>query len=250
MVGPEQKSAPRYTLSDEGDFLRLRWAPGVTMEAEDVRSTIAAVNAASTRGKRPLLVHIGLVERITAEAKQLLIDDTCSTRTAVVGLDEVGRVLTAFNYRSVTPSRYFANESDATAWLKGDSDPEGDDGMTEPFTAEMRGEVLWLECEADSDVDNAVAAAIVNRVTQLSPSVCPPMLIHLNHLISLTEEALHTLATSLNIAALAVVGADAGDSIITAYYKQQHAPPYPTRHFRTVIDAENWLMNCFRVGTG
>lgn len=234
-----------YTLSDDGDFLRLRWAPGVTMQAEHVHSTIAAVTAASPRGKRPLLVHIGLVDRITPEAKQLLIDDTCSIRTAVVGVDEVGRVLTAFNYRSATPSRYFTEEAEAIEWLTGGTSPQGVAAPAPPFTAEMRGEVLWLECEADSDVDNTIAAAIVDRVVELSPSVCPPMLIRLNHLISLTEEALHTLATGLNIAALAVVGADVGDSIITAYYKQQHDPPYPTRHFITVEDAELWLRNCF-----
>ena len=117
MTGLKQRPLPRYTLSDEGDFLRLRWAPGVTMDADDIHSTIAAVTAASPLGKRPLLVHIGPLERVTPEAKQLLIDDTCSTRTAVVGVDDVGRVLTAFNYRSATLSRYFAEESDAIAWL-------------------------------------------------------------------------------------------------------------------------------------
>lgn len=248
MAGPDEVSIPRYTLSDDGDLLCLRWAPGVTMQAEDVRSTIAAVTAASPSGKRPLLVHIGLVERITAEAKQLLMDDTCSARTAVVGVDEVGRVLTAFNYRSATPSRYFTDESDAIAWLTGDTGVGGA-ARPEPFTAEMRGEVLWLECEADTDVDDTVASAVVSRVTQLSPSVCPPMLIHLNHLISLTEDALRILASGLDIAALAVVGTEAGDPIITAYYKQQHDPPYPTRHFTTTGDAETWLKDCFRRGT-
>ncbi|MCO4238316.1 hypothetical protein NG702_12980 [Pseudarthrobacter sp. MDT3-28] len=117
MTDLQQPFLPRYTLSDEKDFLRLRWAPGVTIEADDIHSTIAAVTAASPKGKRPLLVHIGPLERITPEAKQLLIDDTCSTRTAVVGVDNVGRVLTAFNYRSATPSRYFMEESAAIAWL-------------------------------------------------------------------------------------------------------------------------------------
>lgn len=214
------------------------------MEAEDVFSTIAAVTAASLSGKRPLLVHIDLVERITPEAKQLLVDDTCSTRTAVVGVDEVGKVLTAFNYRSVTPSRYFDDESDAIAWLRDAADP--DTSAEAHFTAEMRGEVLWIICEASADVDDSIASAIVNRVNQLSPSVCPPMLIRLDHLVSVTEEALHALSTGLNIAALAIVGAEPGDPVITAYYKQQHHPPYPTRHFMTVSDAERWLSNCFQ----
>ncbi|BBE24089.1 hypothetical protein MN0502_29720 [Arthrobacter sp. MN05-02] len=93
----------RYTLTDDGAFLRLRWAAGVTIGGDDVRSTTAAVTAASPDGRRPLLVNIGLVDAITAEARHLLIEDDCSCRTGVVGVDEVGRVLTAFNYRSVTP---------------------------------------------------------------------------------------------------------------------------------------------------
>ncbi len=120
----EQLSLPRYALSDDGGFLRLQWTPGVTIEARDIRSTIAAVTAASPQGKRPLLVHIGPLERITPEAKQLLIDDTCSARTAVVGVDDVGRVITAFNYRSATPSRYFTQESDAITWLTENIHPD------------------------------------------------------------------------------------------------------------------------------
>ncbi len=116
----QQSSLPRFALSDDGGFLRLQWTPGVTIEAADIHSTIAAVTAASPQGKRPLLVHIGPLERITPEAKQLLIDDTCSARTAVVGVDDVGRVITAFNYRSATPSRYFTKEADAIAWLTED----------------------------------------------------------------------------------------------------------------------------------
>lgn len=121
MTGSGRRSLPRYVLIDDGNFLRLRWADGVTIESADVHSTIAAVTAASPRGKRPLLVHIGPVERITAEAKQMLIDDTCSTRTAVLGADEVSRVITAFNQRSATPSRYFIEESEAIAWLTEDT---------------------------------------------------------------------------------------------------------------------------------
>lgn len=250
MTGSEQQCLPRYMLSDDGDFLCLRWAPGVTLQAEDIHSTIAAVTAASPGGKRPLLVHIGRVERITPEAKQLLMEDTCSTRTAVVGADEVSRVLTAFNYRSATPSRYFTEETDAVAWLREDTAPESAPAPTEAFHAEMRGEVLWIECGASTDVTNAVAGALVTQVHHLSPSVCPPMLIRLNRLASLTEEALHSLATGLDIAALAIVGAEPGDPIITAYYKQQHHPPYPTRHFTSDDEAQEWLATCFRQGPG
>lgn len=251
MTTSERASMPRYTLKDDGDFLRLRWAPGVTLQAEDIHATIAAVTAASARGKRPLLVHFGMVEQITSAAKRILIEDTCSTRTAVVGVDQVDRVLAAFSYRRATPSRYFAEESDAITWLKGETDPDSavvDSAVVaeQHFIAQMRGEVLWLDCEASMDVDNVTADAIAAQVSKLSPAVCPPMLIRLNHLVLVTEEALHTLATKLNIAALAIVGAETGDPTITAYYKQQHHPPYPTRHFTTVTAAQGWLANCFR----
>lgn len=53
----------------------------------------------------------------------MLIDDICSTRTAVLGADDVDRVITAFNYRSATPSRYFTEESNAITWLTGDIHP-------------------------------------------------------------------------------------------------------------------------------
>jgi hypothetical protein len=124
VAGVKQVSSPRYTLSDDGAFLRLQWTPGDTIEAGDIESTIAAVTAASPRGKRPLMVQIGPLERITPEARKLLLEDTCSARTAVLGVDDVGRVVTAFNYKSATLSRYFTQESDAITWLTEDIKPD------------------------------------------------------------------------------------------------------------------------------
>lgn len=123
IVSGSEQLSQRYALSDHGDFLRLQWPPGARIEAEDIRSSISAVIAASPLGKRPLLVEIGPLERISPEARQLLLEDTCSARTAVVGVDDVGRVLTAFNYRSATLSRYFAKESAAISWLMEDIEP-------------------------------------------------------------------------------------------------------------------------------
>jgi hypothetical protein len=244
MMEGQGPSLSRYEFSDDQAFLRIRWAPGAIIDAEDIKSTIAAVTAASPHGKRPLLVHIGTVEQITAEAKQLLIEDTCSTRTAVVGVDEVGRVITAFNYRSATASQYFLDEDEAIAWLMEKPGPVGVPASTDPFTAELRGGVLWIHCDSSTDVDTSVITAIIDRTVELSPTVRPPMLIRLNHLISITDEALDTLAAELKVTALAVVGAEAEDAVITAYYKQRHSPPYPTQHFTTVSDAQHWLINC------
>lgn len=107
----------RFQLTDEGSFLRLCWSAGITMELQDVQASVSAVEAVSPSCKRPLLVHIDLVDGISAPARNLLLEETCSSRTAVLGTDEVARVMTAFNYRAATPSRYFSDEVQAIEWL-------------------------------------------------------------------------------------------------------------------------------------
>lgn len=107
----------RFVLTDEGEFLRLRWKAGIVMELCDVHASSAAVASISAPDKRPLLVHIDLVDGISAEARDFLLEETSSSRTAVLGTDEVSRVMTAFNYRAATPSRYFNTEHEAVEWL-------------------------------------------------------------------------------------------------------------------------------------
>lgn len=115
--GMEMGASARFVLTVERDFNRIRWAPGVTMFGRDVRATIGAVDAVSVADKRALLVHIGSVGRITPAARKLLIEDTCSTRTAVLGMDLVSMVITAFAYTSATPTQFFTDETDAATWL-------------------------------------------------------------------------------------------------------------------------------------
>jgi hypothetical protein len=120
-------NGPRFVLTDEGDFLRLRWSPGIVMELSDVQASIGAVEAISPSGKRPLLVHIDLVDAISATARDLLLEETCSSCTAVLGKDEVARVMTAFNYRAATPSQYFTDEAAAIAWVTSDRTSSDDE---------------------------------------------------------------------------------------------------------------------------
>lgn len=115
----------RFKLTDEGDFLRLCWNAGIVMELRDVQASVTAVEAMSPSCQRPLLVHIERVDGISAEARDFLLEETCSSKTAALGTDEVARVMTAFNYRAATPSRYFTDEAVAIAWLTS----EGSDGQ-------------------------------------------------------------------------------------------------------------------------
>jgi hypothetical protein len=117
---PRSDDGPRFILTDEGDFLRLCWNAGIVMELSDVEASVSAVQAMSPSCRRPLLVHIHLVDGISAAARDLLLEETCSSRTAILGMDEVARVLTAFNYRAATPSRYFTDEDQAIGWLTSD----------------------------------------------------------------------------------------------------------------------------------
>lgn len=120
----DARASARFVLTVERDFNRIRWSPGETMFGRDVRATIGAVDSVSAGRNRPLLVHIGSVGRITPAARELLIEDTCSTRTAVLGMDPGSMVITAFAYTSATPTRFFTDEADAAAWLF-EEDPDG-----------------------------------------------------------------------------------------------------------------------------
>lgn len=118
-MGAVTDERTRFVLTDESDFLRLCWNPGIVMDRRDVEASVAAVESMSPECRRPLLVHIDLVNGISPPARDFLLEETCSSRTAVLGKDEVARVMTAFNYRAATPSRFFKDETEAIAWLTG-----------------------------------------------------------------------------------------------------------------------------------
>lgn len=236
----------RFVLEDAGDHVILEWKPGITMQASDVAASVAAVTALSPHGSRPLLMRIGLVEHITAEAKQLLIRDISSSRIATIGTDDVGRVLTAFYYRSVTPSRYFTDETEAMTWLLADSVQHpsifGESyGVEKAFSSEMDDGVLWVTWEQAFHITEPIAENIVLRAEFMNPTSCPPMLLELRQPMTATDRAMEILAEGLNIAAAAVTGAGPrGEALITYYNKRTH-PPFPTRYFATVGQARHWL---------
>lgn len=109
------------------------------------------------------------------------------------------------------------------------------------FTAELRGDVVRIEWVAGSTVTDHEAFSLVARVDALCPDVCPPMLVVLNEMVSLSRGALKTFSHGLNIAAMALVGPSPVDRLLVSYFTEVHQPPYPTRHFRTVEEATMWL---------
>ncbi|PPB49413.1 hypothetical protein C4K88_06855 [Arthrobacter pityocampae] len=114
----------------------------------------------------------------------------------------------------------------------------------ETFTATMCDGVLWVEWHAGTSVDDADAAALVARADAISENVCPPMLVELNGMVTLSRNALLRFARDLNIAAMAIVGPTAVDSTLAAFFAEVHDPPYPTRYFRHRAHALPWLTGC------
>ncbi|MFJ6001856.1 hypothetical protein [Arthrobacter sp. NPDC092385] len=242
----KQETRARYLLEDAGDYVCLQWCSGITVESADVASATEAVTAISPNGPRPLLVRIGLIDHITADAKQLLVRDRCSSRIAIIGTDDIGRILTAFTHRSVTPTRYFTNDEEATDWLHDDTREHpsifGESyGVHNAFTSDMCDGVLWVTWVQAFHITDAIAENIVLRAEFMNPTSCPPMLLNLHEVMSATDRAMEILANGLNIAALAVISADPRGRTLIAYYKQRAHPPYATRFFSTVEEAEQWL---------
>lgn len=245
MVG--QTSRAWYSLEDAGGHLRLRWSADVTVNSADVVSMAAAVTSASPEGARPLLMYIGLVDHITADAKQLLIRDISSSRIAIVGNDDIGRMLTAFTHRSVTPTRYFTDDAAALDWLLDDTHEHpsifGESyGVQHAFDSEMRDGVLWVTWTQAFHITEEIAENLLVRAEFMNPTSCPPMVLELHEVLSATEGAMRILADGLNIAALAIVSADPGGRTLTSYYRQRACPPYRTSHFTTVEEAHHWLI--------
>ncbi len=242
----EQHSRSRYLLEDAGDYVCLQWCGEITVGSSDVLAAATAVTEASPGGPRPLLVRIGLIEHITPEAKQLLIRDDRSSRIAIVGTDDVGRVLTAFTHRSVTPTRYFTDDDEAAAWLLDDTRDHpsifGESyGVQKAFTSEMRDGLLCVTWTQSIHITDAIAENIVLRAEFMNPVSCPPMLLDLHQVMSATDGAMKILADGLNIVALAVVSTDPRGRALIAYFKQRTHPPYRTRHFGSVGEAMQWL---------
>ena len=119
-----------------------------------------------------------------------------------------------------------------------------DTQAAEAFTATMRDGVLWVEWFAGTSVREADAIALVERADAISRNVCPPMLVELNGMVTLSRTALLRFAGELNIAAMAIVGPTAVDRALAAFFAEVHDPPYPTRYFRHRANALPWLTGC------
>ena len=113
----------------------------------------------------------------------------------------------------------------------------------QPFSLSFRdGGYLHVEWAEGHTVTEQDARGLMDRVVQLSSSVHPPMLVHLNNMVSLSRPALQAFATELKVSALAVVGPTAVDRAITTFFTGVHEPHYPTQYFEGSAAAVQWLL--------
>ena len=82
-----------------------------------MQATADAFDAVLGPDRCPLLVQLGALTRITPEARQMLIEGTHPTRVAVLSTDVVTKVVTAFAYTAIRPTRFFTDETEAIGWL-------------------------------------------------------------------------------------------------------------------------------------
>ncbi|WP_196841370.1 DUF7793 family protein [Arthrobacter sp. CAN_A1] len=114
----------------------------------------------------------------------------------------------------------------------------------QPFSLSFRdGGYLHVEWAEGHTVTEQDARSLMDRVAQLSPSVRPPMLVHLNNMVSLSRPALQAFATELKVSALAIVGLTAVDRAITTFFTAVHEPNYPTQYFESSAAAVQWLLS-------
>lgn len=86
------------------------------------------------------------------------------------------------------------------------------------------------------------ALELLQKLDEVNPDLCDPMLVILNSMVSLDAAALAIFAGRLNVAALALVGPSAVDRLLTTFFNDVHRPRYPTRHFAAPSAAIDWLL--------
>lgn len=102
-------------LKDE--VLRLDWHHAVVIEYADAVEAALALFTLYGEEPLPLLVNITGIAAVTKEARTGMNAYRAYSRVAIVGDNPMGSILSAFSYRSLTPTRYFTSETSALRWL-------------------------------------------------------------------------------------------------------------------------------------
>lgn len=109
----------RLTVTDDG-ILYLSWQEGIEVSAAEAREALALVRETSGSRSYRLLVKMANLE-VSREARQVFGSAGVATKVALVGQSAVDRLMAGFFlkvFRPPSPTRFFAAEDEAMAWLR------------------------------------------------------------------------------------------------------------------------------------
>jgi len=115
----ESERAISVRVDSEG-IVRLTWAAGLRITGPLARRAMAMVDALNGDQQRPLLVDMTGTATLTREARMAFTEKCSASMTALVGRSAVDRVIANFALgvsAPVAPTRFFASDSAAVAWL-------------------------------------------------------------------------------------------------------------------------------------
>lgn len=103
--------------------IHVIWKPRVSIEAQDARAAMAAVNELANGSKYPMLVEMATVEAVSRQARAVFSIPSAASRIAVLGSGPMDRVLANFYFDvriSPCPARYFSSRPESINWLLGE----------------------------------------------------------------------------------------------------------------------------------
>lgn len=108
----------KHCIERRSGLLVLWWAPASLIDVPDILSAFDGLRELSDGHALPLVVHFQHVSGYVAEARDVLLHYSLSSRVAMVGASPVDRVIAAFFETGHTETRYFENVVIAEAWAR------------------------------------------------------------------------------------------------------------------------------------
>lgn len=102
-------------------FIHLVWNLHVSLEAQDARSAIAAVNNVAGDGEFPMLVDMASPKSVSREGRAVFSIPCAANRVALLGSSPVDRMIANFFlgvHLPPCPTRFFTSRMEALSWLR------------------------------------------------------------------------------------------------------------------------------------
>lgn len=112
--------ADKGKLELTGGIFRMSWKRGVTVEAEDAHTLVAALDTLGDGRPLPILIHVAGVN-FSQASRKINPPPSHVSRIALLGSSPVDQVIAMFLFRIYhlpCPIKYFTSLRPAVAWLR------------------------------------------------------------------------------------------------------------------------------------